>query len=884
VIGQTLDRYRIDQKLGEGGMGVVYKAHDTHLDRVVAIKVLPPDKVSDPERKQRFVQEARAASALNHPNIVTLHDIRSEAGIDFIVMEYAPGRTLAESIPARGLGITQALRYGVQIADALARAHEAGIVHRDLKPSNVIVTDGDRVKVLDFGLAKLMEPRDHASDARTRTSPVTEAGMVVGTAAYMSPEQAQGQKVDARSDVFSFGAVLYEMVTGRRPFAGDSQLSILARILNDDPAPPSTLNTSVPHDVERTILRCLRKDPARRFQTMADLKVALEDLAADSAAVPAEKPPARSMSRPWRWAWTALIPVGLVAAYVWTQTRPPQERAAPLRAIPLTAQPGEVGYPSFSPDGNYVAFTWTGPKQDNRDVYVQQIGAGSPLPLTRDPANDFAPVWSPDGKAVAFLRQSAEPHRYELRLIPPLGGTDRKLTEIQPRGGFLRAVTLAWCPDSRCVVLTDASSPDPTKPDALFVVSTESGEKRQLTAPQPPFLADTDPAISPDGRWLVFRRDVAPFSGQLQIVRLDASLTTSGEPRSITPILLTAYGPKWISNREIVFWAKSSLWRIGIEAGATPERLAFVGEDGMMPAVWPAQSGRPGRLAYVRHITDQNIWRIEVPSPGAQASSPPVVAMASTRREVLAQFSPDGRRITFVSDRSGESEVWVADASGDNPVPLTSLGANPGFPRWSPDGLRVAFHCNSESHPYGAVHVIPADGGRARQLTSNPSTDVFPSFSRDGRWIYFSSSRSGTPSVWKIPADGGDAVKVSPTAGLLALESWNGEYLYYVEARTSFAPGPLWQLPLKGGEPVKLVEGVIATSFDVVDGGIYYFERPTGGTRLRYFDFTTRQSRVVAENLGNVSGSVGASRDGRTILFTRMDSSVDNLMLVENFR
>ena len=239
MIGQTISHYRILEKLGEGGMGVVYKAYDTHLDRTVAIKVLPHEKVSDPERKQRFVQEAKAASALNHPNIVTVHDIRSDAGVDFIVMEYAGERTLDQIIPAKGLGITQSLRFGAQIADALARAHEAGIVHRDIKPSNIIVTTDHRVKVLDFGLAKLFESSARASEARTQTSPLTDAGMVVGTAAYMSPEQAEGREVDARSDIFSFGTVLYEMVTGRRPFVGDSSLSVMAKILNEDPAPPS---------------------------------------------------------------------------------------------------------------------------------------------------------------------------------------------------------------------------------------------------------------------------------------------------------------------------------------------------------------------------------------------------------------------------------------------------------------------------------------------------------------------------------------------------------------------------------------------------------------------------------------------------------------------
>jgi hypothetical protein len=219
-----------------------------------------------------------------------------------------------------------------------------------------------------------------------------------------------------------------------------------------------------------------------------------------------------------------------------------------------------------------------------------------------------------------------------------------------------------------------------------------------------------------------------------------------------------------------------------------------------------------------------------------------------------------------------------------NAVQLTSLGANPGYPRWSHDGRIIVFHSNAEDHPYGAVYTVSADGGQTRRITSNRSTDVFPSFSRDGKWIYFSSTRTGTPFIWKIPSSGGDAVQVSPTPGMLALESIDGAHLYYVESRSVNPPGPLWRLPLKGGEAVKLMEGVGSTSFDVVDSGIYYLERVSGEIRLGYFDFATHKSTLVAGNLDIATFGLTASRDGRTILYTRVDSSVNDLMLVENFR
>ncbi|MCX6619748.1 MAG: serine/threonine-protein kinase, partial [Acidobacteria bacterium] len=254
---------------GVGGMGVVYLARDTQLDRTVAIKVLPAGRLADADRKRRFIQEAKAASALNHPNIVTIYTITHEDGDECIVMEYVAGKTLGEAIPRQGLPLKDVLRIAIEIADAMAAAHAAGIMHRDLKPSNIMLTDTERVKVLDFGLAKLLDGGEP-----TGTSPGTEPGMVIGTAAYMSPEQAQGRKVDARTDIFAFGCVLYEMVTGRRAFPGETLLSTLAAILHEEPAPLD----GVAPGVTKLIGRCLRKDPARRYQHMDDVKVELEEV------------------------------------------------------------------------------------------------------------------------------------------------------------------------------------------------------------------------------------------------------------------------------------------------------------------------------------------------------------------------------------------------------------------------------------------------------------------------------------------------------------------------------------------------------------------------------------------------------------------------------
>jgi len=895
MIGQTLGHYRIEAKLGEGGMGVVYQARDTHLDRLVAIKVLPPERVADPVRKRRFVQEAKAASALNHPNIVHIYDIDSDGGVDFIAMEHVQGKTLGEVIGPKGLRIDETLKYAVQIADALAAAHAAGIVHRDIKPSNIMVSEKGLVKVLDFGLAKLAEQSEDNPSAPTQTAqPRTEEGAIVGTAEYMSPEQAEGRKVDARSDVFSFGSVLYEMVTGQRAFQGANRIATLSAILHKEPAPISeAAGHAVVPELQRVIARCLRKDPQQRIQHLDDVKLALEELRQELTSGTMVQPQAARAQ--WGWAWAGLAAVLAIAGFMaWRGWRTPV-RTEPLRAVPLTTLAGAERYPSFSPDGNQVVFTWTGPKQDNPDIYVQMIGTGSRLQLTTDPGNDYNPVWSPNGLWIAFLRSQSDAGRSELRLISPLGGQERKVADIHVRSGI--AITppyLSWCPDSSCLVVADSLGEG--KPDALFVVSLESGDKRQLTSPQAPAVCDTNPAISPDGNWIVFRRMAALFNGALYRLPLGKGFVAAGEPQRLTAPTLDAEFPAWMpGGQEILFSARGSLWRLNVAGDkpgeSQPARLPFVGEDGIMPAVSRPQAGRPARLVYVRYFGDGNLWRVSVSAPGMPAISPPTVAVASSRSDGMPQLSPDGRRVAFWSDRSGENEIWLADPDGANAVQLTSMGARAtGYPHWSPDGERIAFHSSADGQP--DVYVVPVAGGKPRKFTSHPAPDAFPSFSRDGKWLYFNSARTGEFVIWKMPASGGDPVKV--IAGVAPQESPDGAFLYYVQ--TVDAPSPLMRVPVSGGAPVKVLDGVVLANFAVLQNGIYYIDRPggdsgvhymetpTGETRLQYFDLKTRKSTTVARNLGQVDVPITASQDGRLILYPRMDSSIIDLMLVENFR
>ena len=404
--GSKLSHFEILEKLGEGGMGVVYKAHDIRLNRSVALKLLPPEKVADPDRKRRFIQEAQAASKLNHPNIITIYDIESTNDADIIAMEYVAGKTLGELISRRGMPFDEVLKYAIQIADALATAHSAGIVHRDLKPGNIMVSGSGHVKVLDFGVAKLTEAFAPGEDEPTRTVHTAE-GIIVGTASYMSPEQAQGKPLDARSDIFSFGAVLYEMMAGQRAFRGESPVSTLSAILHEEPKPISEIAPAVPRDLEKIIRRCLRKDPERRFQHMADVKVALRELKEDSDSGAMAEAVAIPSVRRQRTLWRALLLVALATAgFAAWLTYIRTDATENLIPIPLTSYSGMERQPSFSLDGSQIAFSWDGEKQDNFDIYVKVIGPGAPLRLTTHAGPDFSPAWSPDGRQIAFLVHS----------------------------------------------------------------------------------------------------------------------------------------------------------------------------------------------------------------------------------------------------------------------------------------------------------------------------------------------------------------------------------------------------------------------------------------------------------------------------------------------
>jgi serine/threonine protein kinase/sugar lactone lactonase YvrE len=869
LIGQRIGSYQVLSLLGAGGMGVVYKARDSRLNRVVAIKVLPSDKVSDPQRKHRFSQEARAASALNHPNIITLHDVGNESGIDYIVMEFVAGKSLDRLIPRKGMRLGEALKLAVQMADALARAHSTGIIHRDLKPTNVMVTDDGLAKVLDFGLAKLTEQESGEGETRTLQSQ-TEEGMIIGTLSYMSPEQAEGRKVDARSDIFSFGSVLYEMVSGQRAFQGDSNLSTLAAIVNQEPKPIRQLVPGIPPDLEKVIHRCLRKDPERRFQYMADIKVALQDLKEESESGTAAQPQVLNQlpRRAWVWAVAVLAIVAIAVASWLIRATGGRPQAAP-KVAPLTSYAGIERSPSFSPDGNQVAFSWNGEKQDNFDIYIKPIGSPTAERLTMDPAEDGSPAFSPDGRSIGFVRVAKE--RATFIILPAIGGPERPVAEVPAtylRNGIMPS--FAWFPDAKWVIT-----------DGLVLLSTENGQTRRLTTPPTKSSSDSSPAISPDGRTVAFVRDVGLVAPHIYLLDLTEGLKPKGEPRRLTS--LNARSPAWApSGREIIFasgpFVGNSLWRVPASGAGEPAQLPFSVGGASSPAI----SRTGNRLAYHRDAVDSNIWRLSLSSPGMSSASSESF-ISSTRRDMAAQYSPDGKRIAFESDRSGLHGIWVCNADRSHCMDLfLQPGANCGTARWSPDGQRVAFDCIQEGNL--DIYVIRASGGKPIPLTTGSAHDDAPSWSRDGKWVYFTSNRSGRFEVWKVPAGGGEAVPVTRNGGGTAFESPDGESIYYIKGN-NFS-GPVWKMPVSGGEESQVLPFVVDRAFSLVKEGIYFIPGPSGDRKssIQFLSFATGKVKTVARMSGRPSEGLSVSPDGRSLLFSQDDQSGSDLILVENFQ
>jgi Tol biopolymer transport system component len=713
---------------------------------------------------------------------------------------------------------------------------------------------------------------------------LTSPGAVMGTVAYMSPEQALGQELDARTDLFSFGVVLYEMATGRPAFPGPTSAAIFDAILHAAPTSPLRLNPECPAELERIISKTLEKDRDLRYQVASEIRADLKRLKRDTdsgraaavgaglAPAPERRPQGAPLQIRWRIALAAAIVLIISGAIGYRHFRKPA--GPPMRVVPFTSFPGHQDNARFSPDGNQIAFTWDGDKEYNWDIYVKVIGTESVLRLTTHPGVDRAPAWSPDGRYIAFHRHMEGEDRI---FLPALGGPERKL--YSPRlGGYWGNECVAWSPDGGYLAFSETIPGQEVL--RISLLSVETLESRPVTSPPPSmYVGDQNPAFSPDGRTLAFRRAFVGGAREICLVPV-----TGGEPRRLTYDNVHIAGLTWTPDGAHLIYSSerggtAGLWKISV-AGGEAEQLAVGREN----AFWPTLSRDGRRLAYVQGSGDANIWRFEVPRAPGRAK-PPTKLIASTQAELAQQFSPDGKRIVFMSSRSGRGyEIWVSDSDGSNPVQLTNFGGPmAGTPRWSPDGRQVVFDCNAGGDEN--VYVVSVEGGPPRRLTSEKSYEDRPSWSRDGRWIYFVSNRTGNWQVWKMPAEGGKAVQVTKRGGDAAFESYDGKTLYYAKGRAG--PG-LWKVPVGGGEESPVLEQLDAELWGywgLTSDGIYFYNARTRAIEL--FSFATgRMSKVAAPEKDPNPGNPGlaVSPDGRWILYTQIDTLSSDIMLVENFR
>ncbi|NHZ73815.1 MAG: protein kinase, partial [Nitrospirae bacterium] len=752
MIGTTLSHYSILAKLGEGGMGEVYRAEDTTLKRHVALKLLPPEVAGSQEKLERFQREAETLAALDHPNIVTLYSVEEAEGHHFLTMQLVEGKTLDELISVEGMSVHRALKIAIALTEALRAAHDKGVVHRDLKPANVMIDQEGRVKVLDFGLAKLRRTDFDEGSSLMATEAMTQEGVILGTIPYMSPEQIQGEAVDHRTDIFSLGIMLHEMLCGQRPFDAPNTAALMSSILRDLPTPASEIKPDLPEKLNLILQRCLEKDPLLRYQSADQIWLELRDVqnkiggAASEeieAAVervlakvptgqvptstPGAEPPAApsEMSTPRqsrRYYWLAALGMvlGMVFAvyYVFFDRKKAEEPRAPLATQlkygQLTSQPGVEQIPSLSPDGQWVVYSGQG--AEHQDIFLQSVSGQTPFNLTEDSgADDLQPAFSPDGERIAF-RSSREGGG--LFVMGRTGEAVRRVT----RDGF----NPSWSPDgTQLVYSTESEGLNPLNWEgrsSIWAAAVATGEARQLVE------ADgVVPKWSPNGERVAFVSRMGDLI-QMDIVTVPAD---GGERVPITIDKATDWGPAWSPDGQYIYFASDrsgsmNLWRIAVdeetgEAQGEPEPLTT-------PATYlahPTLSGDGNRLAYTSVLMTQNVQRLLLEPGTAQPTGGP---------------------------------EWVTTGS----IQFSSVDI-------SADGEWVVFY--TRARPEGNLYIARIDGSGLRQLTSDEAMDRVPRWSPDGEWVAFFSDRSGTLQIWKIRRDGSDLQQLTestPNIGLLA--------------------------------------------------------------------------------------------------------------------
>jgi Tol biopolymer transport system component len=714
----------------------------------------------------------------------------------------------------------------------------------------------------------------------------------------MSPEQAEGLPLDPRSDIFSFGAVLYEMVTGQRAFQGNSKMSVLTSILRDDPQPLGEKVTNVPRQLETIVNRCLRKDPARRYQSFAEARLALLELQEESESGKLRSPRSQRPSGERsgvvrRWVGlvltaTAVVALTLAGWFYWRNGRT-HRPIAELRIAPFASYAGFQGFPAFSADGNQIAFAWTGGEGDVTHIFSKVIGTDAVLQLTSGNYSDSLPAFAPEGRSVSFLRWSPQ-GATGIYQVSPLGGHERLIAQIPTV--FYRA--LSWSSDSRWLVTSGRSEREGRS--RLYVVAISDGHFRTLS-----FGGTGDemyPALSKDSRMLAFSRVESDTEWGIFVVPVDENLSPTASPRRMnTPKGLNREAAWTVDRQALVFVhggsATSRLWRVPVSGNAEAKPLVLTGGVEFGPAIAPVGD----RLAFTHNNTSVNIWNFPVLGPGTVGVAKQTVVSARSSYLRPHAFSADGTKIAFESDRSGAYGIWTANADGSDPTFLYGKKELiSGSPAWSSDGRFVAFDTRSGVHTQ--IFVIAANGGPVRELTSDQFDSALPSWSRDGKWIYFDSNRNGDRfEIFKCSPEGGEPVQVTHGGGWDAHESPDGAWLYFTRSRS--ANSPLLRVPVTGGQEAEVLPSIHQRWWAVAANGIWFLKRVGAETEvgilgmesagseqaeLQFYNQAKSKLVTAAALAKSPDGGLALSPDGHTLLYSQVDYRAYEIEVAENFR
>ena len=861
--GRRLGVYQLQERIGSGGMGEVYRAHDTRLGRDVAIKILPHGFSADPNRLARFEREARVLASLNHPNIGAVYGFEegvTESGetVRGIILELIEGETLSERVRRRPLPIGEALVIAKQIADALDVAHEKGIVHRDLKPANIKIAPDGVVKVLDFGLAKTIT--DNASVAQSVVPGNTVEGAILGTAAYMSPEQARGQSVDKRTDIWAFGCVLFEMLTGRAPFARETMSDTLAAILEAEPE-WHVLPSSTPPNILRLLERCLAKDMKRRIRDIADARIELEEPITGTSSIARTTLTSRRRLA-WWLAASGVVIVGAVLGWRLWPDASPRDPLAGATFKRLTDWDGAEQQVAISRDGKFVEFI--SDRSGTWDAWVGQIGADSFSNLTNGGAPDllnpaaFNVGFTPDGSLVTLwvrLRDPASGVQTGGWTVPTIGGQLRPyMDRYAPNVGMVD-----WSPDGRRLVYQTGSPGDP-----MFVHDLEQGTARQILVSNAGVHNHFE-VWSPDGAFIYFVRGFPPDQMDVWRIRADG-----GTPERLTFHESRVVFPTFVDSRTLLYLATaddgSGPW---VHALNVERRVSQRINTGVDPYTSIAASADGRRIVGAVSRSTSGLWRATIDERPIDESRAVRITLP-TAHGLSPRFGPD--YMLYRASTSGTDGLWKL-GEGEKPTELWNGrdGRVVAAPAIAPNGRQFAFPVRRGG--VTRLHVMNADGSGVRQITEELDVRGSPAWSPDGQWIAVAANRDGQPALFKLPVNGGAPVLLVQGFALDPVWSPSGRFLIYsgADVGTTFAlkavaadgsPYPLPELVLsRGARRVAFLGG---------DGALVTLKGDVSYKELWVRDLKTgRERQLTALGRGFTISDFDISPDGRELLFDR---------------